>query len=226
MKLKPLQKWLRYLCRTDLGGWLRDLCPSNLAEWFRFMREENPPAITEDYGAVVVYDYIDRKEGVVKDLRDGAVSIPRNIRVDSVVIERTFNLDTISTFVFPFDSDVKDIIGLEIYTPVSVDISGSSGTYTLEPVTGRIHAYEPYVVKGLTSTIQVKGPVTFKKTHRNDKPLGDSYMFMAALEYTKFTGTEGAFGIAASGSSYGSLVKAGKGAWVSPLRAYILTTGA
>ena len=189
------------------------------------MREDNPPVITEDYGAVVVYDYIDRKEGIVKDLRNGAIAIPRNIRVDSVVIERTFKLDTLSTFVFPFDADVKQIEGLTIYTITAITpVIDMYRNLVLEPVTGKLHAYEPYVVKATATTAIVKGPVTLKKTVRHDKQIDDSFRLIATLEYIKFTGTEYAYGIAASGEHAGRLVSAGKGSWIGPLKAYILKT--
>lgn len=184
------------------------------------------------YGAVTVYTYTDgRKEAVIDGNSEEETNIPEDIEVDAVTFDRTFPMGNRSTIVLPFDIAVANTHGGKFN--VLSSISDDFKTIELGEKTEQLYAYEPYVVKADEQTLTFDGPITLKKTVTNDKPVGDSdWEFKAAYEKIVFGEREdlygrayGFAGKAVDGFTVGQFVKAGKRAYVNPLRAYLVYNG-
>ena len=184
------------------------------------------------YGAVTVYTYTDgRKEAEIDGNSIESTNIPEDIEVDTVIFDRTFPVGNRSTIVLPFDIAVANTHGGKFN--VLSSISGDFKTITLGEKSSQLSAYEPYVMLADQSTLTFDGPVTLKKTVTNDKPVGDSdWEFKAAYEKIVFGEREdlygrayGFAGVSVEGFSAGQFVKAGKKAWVGPMKGYLVYTG-
>ena len=185
------------------------------------------------YGAVVVYACAisGRTEAVIDGNSSLYTNIPKDIEVDTVIFEREFPEGNRSTIVLPFDIAVANTHGgtFNILKSISADFK----TITLDEKEGELKAYEPYVVLTEGATLTFDGPVTIKQTVPNDKPVGDSdWEFKAAYEKIVFGEREdlygrayGFAGKAVDGFTVGQFVKAGKRAYVNPLRAYLVYNG-
>ena len=185
------------------------------------------------YGAVKIYTYASdgHKEAVIDGNSEEETNIPEDIEVDAVTFDRTFPVGNRSTIVLPFDIAVANTHGGKFN--VLSSISGDFKTITLGEKSSQLYAYEPYVMLADQSTLTFDGPVTLKKTVTNDKPVGDSdWYFKAALEKIVFGEREdlygrayGFAGVSVEGFSAGQFVKAGKKAWVGPMKGYLVYTG-
>lgn len=186
------------------------------------------------YGAVTVYTYENddgHKEAVIDGNSEEETNIPEDIEVDAVTFDRTFPVGNRSTIVLPFDIAVANTHGGKFN--VLSSISDDFKTITLGEKSSQLYAYEPYVMLADQSTLTFDGPITLKKTVTNDKPVGDSdWYFKAALEKIVFGEREdlygrayGFAGVSVEGFSAGQFVKAGKKAWVGPMKGYLVYTG-
>ena len=187
------------------------------------------------YGAVTVYTYAvsGRVEAVIDGNSEEETNIPEDIEVDAVTFDRTFPEGERSTIVLPFDIAVANTHGGKFN--VLSSISDDFKTIELGEKTKQLYAYEPYVVKADEQTLTFDGTITLKKTVTNDKPVGDSdsdWEFKAAYEKIVFGEREdlygrayGFAGKAVDGFTVGQFVKAGKRAYVNPLRAYLVYNG-
>ena len=185
----------------------------------------------EKFGGITVYVYADHKEAVIDGTSLEALDIPKDIDVTSVRLERTFEIGKNSTIVLPFDITVAKTSGgnFNILSSISDDFK----MVTLGQKTEQLHAYEPYVVLADKPALTFEGPVTLKKTVVNDTQIPNSdWYFKAAYEKIVFGEREdlygrayGFAGAAVDGFTVGQFVKAGKKAWVGPMKAYLVYTG-
>ncbi len=185
----------------------------------------------EKFGGVTVYEYESHNEAVIDGSSLEDLYIPEDIEVTSVRLDRTFEIGKNSTIVLPFDIEVKKTHGGKFN--VLSSISDDFKTVTLGEKTVQLYAYEPYVLIADETSLTFDGPVTLKKTVVNDKQVGNSdWYFKAAYEKIVFGEREDLYGRAygfagktVDNFTVGQFVKAGKKAWVGPMKAYLVYNG-
>lgn len=185
------------------------------------------------YGAVTIYTYAvsRRVEAVIDGNSSLYTDIPHDIEVDTVIFERSFPEGNRSTIVLPFDIAVANTHGGKFN--VLSSISDDFKTIELGEKTEQLYAYEPYVVKADEPTLTFDGPITLKKTVDSESRIGTSdWYFVPAYEKIVFGEREdlygrayGFAGKAVDGFTVGQFVKAGKRAYVNPMRAYLVYKG-
>jgi len=198
-----------------------------------------PESVETQYGAITITESNIKVDGEIVTTRaaviDGnsieSTNIPEDITVNTVVFNRTFTPGTRSTIVLPFDIAVANTHGgtFNILKSISADFK----TITLGEKEGELKAYEPYVVLTEGTTLTFDGPITIKQTVSNDQQIvGSDWYFKAALEKIVFGEREdlygrayGFAGVSVEGFSAGQFVKAGKKAWVGPMKGYLVYTG-
>ena len=191
-------------------------------------------------GAVTIYDYGDHKEAVINGeyTGEGIIDIPNDISVNSVVFNRTFTENTMSTLMLPFSIDTSKVRGGKIYRFKRVDVNAETGGWKV--VIGRIYteqvgANTPYLVLPTAKQMTFEGPVTFNTT---TSPLenpygleeGSTWEYKGVYEVTDFdevkkveNGTMYAFaGEPRVGMSVGKFTKIGTGVKSHPMRAYLV----
>ena len=174
---------------------------------------------------------------------NGVIHISEDILVNNVEFNRTFPVmkDVYSTVVLPFDVNTSQVTGpkqvlkfggLQYVTENGVKKKAVVMNVVWDKDTSTTHAdlaaNTPYMVLMQDPTFDVTGAVTLKKTVLPIAREGD-WELRGTLQYKKWY--EGdpdlgrVYGFAAektSTSEIGQFVKAGAGAWIPPLRAYLI----
>ena len=195
--------------------------------------------------AVKVYEFANGYNSAVIDgaySGDGVVNIDEDIKVDYVWFQREFTHGAFSTLVLPFNYNANDIWGLEqVLEFAGVGELDGKKVVKMKRVwcqenisekcaslAGDLDANKPYMLKTLNSDIYFDDPVTLKKTTEAVTTVGD-WQFRGTYSYK--TWAEGdsdlgrVYGFAGSNAdniNIGDFVKAGAGAWINPLRAYLI----
>lgn len=218
--------WLRYFSAMGLREWFRRAKRVGLGTWFRYMRSCMPPARVETYGAVTIYDYCDYKKAVIDGDSYDDFYIPHDIKVDSVVLVRSFKPHVAATIFLPFDIPAQRIHGAVLRRMGSAYSSGGSAHIRLAPPDAYVSAYVPYVVQSTDTALVFDGPVTLKKTVHAEVRIGDSdfyarsvYSMLRFGDHPELLGRS--YGIAGVSDAEGNLVKAGPTAWIPPMRMYV-----
>jgi uncharacterized repeat protein (TIGR02543 family) len=189
------------------------------------------------YGAVTVYTYADKhKEAVIDGASEETVSIPGDIEVTSVTYDRSFTKGKSSTIVLPFDIDASKVGNAKFYKPSS--ISNDYKQISFDLAGDAVVANTPYIViADQDGPITFEGPVTLKASTALEVSVGSTnWVFKGS--YAKRQFAEGdpelgyAYGFLAkdvtiNGTDFeaGKFVKAGKNAWLRPMRAYLVYNG-
>lgn len=210
------------------------------------LADEDHPTINSD-GSGYSYAKVKNKTVVTLDGEKAeSLVIPRALsEADSLIFDRSFTVGVYSTIVLPFSKVAKEIKGTEFYRFGGVNYVESLGEnaatwYQLDP-DETIKANVPYVVMPSVSRIEIKGVVEFDKAGIEDVVVR-SWTFRGVYDHKVWQeGDEElgrVFGFAASEKDMkqkdgttthvvaGDFVKAGAGAGVRPLRAYLLYTPA
>lgn len=195
--------------------------------------------------AIMIYEFADGSKSAVIDgaySGVGVVNIDEDIKVDYVSFQREFTHGAFSTLVLPFNYNANDIWGLEqVLEFAGVGELDGKKVVKMKRVwcqenisekcaslAGDLDANKPYMLKTLYSDIYFDGPVTLKKTTEAVTTVGD-WQFRGTYSYK--TWAEGdsdlgrVYGFAGSNAdniNIGDFVKAGAGAWINPLRAYLI----
>ena len=177
------------------------------------------------------------------------VNIEEDIEVSYVEFVRDFAVTAndsgkYSTVVFPFDFNAASIGGLDDILEFSQMIeedgklkvemnrvwcrAGGDPDRDCSSYEGNLKANTPYMLKTYESNISFNGgPITIKKTEPAVATSGD-WQFIGTYAYKKWekgdTDLGNVYGFAATASNgveVGQFVKAGSGAYIRPLRAYL-----
>lgn len=190
------------------------------------------PVVT-NYGAITITMYSDGTSAAELDgSSNDTVNIPTDVQVDTVRFNRVFNSGKMSTVMFPFTIDTSEVHGGKFYEFALLERNGDKWTATVNPPeAGTIVANRPYLVMPSETaplTFELNGPVTFNTSEMHPSTSGD-WTFKGTYVYKKFTAGDPelgrAYGFAASrgnGVEVGQFVKAGTGAWLRPMRAYLV----
>ena len=190
------------------------------------------------YGAVKIYTYASdgHKEAVIDGASEETITIPGDIGVTSVTYNRSFTKGKSSTIVLPFDIDASKVGNAKFYKPSS--ISSDYKQISFDLAGDAVVANAPYIVMAdEDGPITFEGPVTLKASTALEVSVGSTnWVFKGS--YAKRQFVEGdpelgyAYGFVAkdvniNGTNFeaGKFVKAGKNAWLRPMRAYLVYNG-
>ena len=188
----------------------------------------------EKFGGVTVYEYESHNEAVIDGSSLEAIDIPRNIKVSSLVYDRDFEIGKYSTIVLPFSIDSSNVENGTFYELTRIS-DGFDSIYV--SAVKNVAANTPYIMIARGSRLVFNGSVTLEKTSFNDVWIGNSDWLFKGV-YAKRQFAEGdpelgyAYGFVAkdvniNGTDFkaGKFVKAGKNAWLRPMRAYLVYNG-
>ena len=199
-----------------------------------YAKWEPEAPVVNQYGGITVTTYPDgTKSAEIDDTSLETVEITEDVAVDTVSFSRVFSSGKMSTVMFPFSIGTSAVQGGKFYELVTL---GKVGTRWVaeaqEPEAGEIVANKPYLVMPSadgTLSFNLNGPVTFNTNNMQPTSLGDGWVFKGTYVYHKFTANDpelgSAYGFAATASNgvqVGQFVKAGSGAWIRPMRAYLV----
>ena len=164
--------------------------------------------------------------------------IDEDIAVENVIFNRTFPTGNgYSTLVLPFEVNTEKLSGVSsILSFYRMGKNTETGVMQVEmnvvwadtsPNHADIPANTPLLVQMNNSTLQVTGPVLFKKTQEPMATSGN-WAFIGTYSYKawdensdEFGKVYGFAGQAKDGISAGEFVKFGTGVYINPLRAYL-----
>ena len=190
---------------------------------------------TTKSGAVTIYTYATdgRKEAVIDGAYTGSeiVEITEDVAVNSVVLNRTFTKNTMSTMMLPFSIDTSKVKGGTIYRFKRVDEKedGSWKVIIGKIKSEKVGANTPYMVLPDSTTMTFEGPVTFNTTTAPTEELKSglweyvgTYKTLA-FDTVTFNGNMYGFaGRERDGVKVGQFKKVGENVTCSPLRAYLV----
>lgn len=159
-----------------------------------------------------------------------------DVEVDHVVLNRTFPKGVPATVVLPFTIDTANVHGAQFYT-VSLK-KNENGLWVAggdSVKTQYLTANTPYIVivSADDGKLTFDGPVTLNTSVENntvtDNGDGSTWTFTATYNYHKWNEQEteagNIYGFAAqnaSGAKVGEFVQLGNGAWIRPMRAFLV----
>ena len=195
-------------------------------------------------GAVAIYEADGYKMARIDGAYNGkdTVNIEEDIEVNGVEFNREFSTaeDGYSTFMLPFDVYTNNTWGMQtvlafndvidsIVDGVKKKFVVMQALWDADTSTQNIElkANTPYLVKMRSSQLSIYGSVTLRKTENTVLTLGD-WQVHGTTAYKKWqTGDPelgSVYGFAANakdGVKVGQFVKAGSGAFIRPMRAYL-----
>ena len=182
------------------------------------------------YGALTIYTYAaDDVRAVINGDYTGseAVEISSGIEVNSVTLDRTFNVGVISTLYVPFNIAIDNIGGATVYKFKTIVKSDVDGRWKFKVSTAEtVEANTPYIVMPSNSqvTFDIAESVTINTTNKN-YPSESQWTFKGTYEYISFAETsDEAFYVFAGqnigGTKLGEFVKSS--GYANPMRAYLV----
>lgn len=196
-------------------------------------------SLVAEYAAVQIFEDVDGKyHAVIDGNYDGkdAVEISNEIDVKSVSFNRAFTKNAFSTVMFPFDVNTKNVEGLDMvlrFNGIGTDENGQKSVkmkIAWKPTKPYINlnANTPYMVLMNDEMFKVNGNVTIRETQDAVVTNGD-WEFRGTWQFKRWdkgdTELGYAYGFAAATDDdivAGEFVKVGVGAWINPMRAYLL----
>ena len=192
----------------------------------------NEPEVNQ-YGGITVTTYSDGTASAeIDDTSLETVEITEDVVVNSISFSRVFSSGKMSTVMFPFSIDASEVAGGKFYELIEFGKDGSRWTATAqEPEAGHVAANKPYLFMPSadgTLSFNLNNPVTLNTSNMQPTVIGN-WEFKGTYSYHKFTASDPEFGraygfaaTANNGVKVGQFVKAGSGAWLRPMRAYLV----
>lgn len=194
----------------------------------------------QEYGAITIVSNIDGTNSAVINGNYGggdepnldeadAVEISSDIAVNSVTLNRTFNAGKIATLYVPFEIDAENVVGTEVYKFKTV-VKGEDGRWKFKVATAtKVMPNTPYVIipEGTQVTFNITTPVTLNTTTAGEATAANNWQFVGAYQYEKFTLDNNNpiylfADQARDGAKLGEFVKIADGAYINPMRAYLV----
>ena len=192
-------------------------------------------------GAITIVDNLDGTNSAVINGNYGggdepnseeadAVEIISDIAVNSVTLNRTFNAGKIATLYVPFEIDAENVVGTEVYKFKTVVKSDVDNRWKFKVATAtKVMPNTPYVIipEGTQVTFDITAPVTLNTTTEGEATAANSWEFVGAYQYEKFTLDNNKpvylfADQARDGAKLGEFVKIADGAYINPMRAYLV----
>jgi len=191
------------------------------------------------YGPVGIYKYAGsagKTIAVINGEYTGPeeLKIPDDIDVDSVVLERKFNVGIMSTIMLPFAIDTSKFKGGKIYKFYTIGESNKTWTVKIRRIyTPKVQANIPYFVMPTETDLNFIGPVTLNTEvePQTPEPLEtyNKWEYRGVYRYKVFGDTPadlgyvyGFAGEERNNKRVGEFVKAGAEAYIHPLRGYLI----
>ena len=237
---------------------------------FLYNLAKSDKIVRELAGVTIAKVNVDERDSLYAMIDGGyngtdTLNIAEDIKVDSVLFNRTFTKNAYSTITLPFSVNTSEVEGLSAVLRYN-GIGNKDGqdvvrmkvmwatekwaeTHNILDDNGNVKQYNhfslnanyPYLVQMSGSTFNImndKNPITLKKTTVADSS-ANGWTFRGTWGYKKWgsscsTGKQDcdketgfAYGFAASSSTenkinVGDFVKVGEGAWITPMRAYLV----
>lgn len=182
------------------------------------------------YGAVTITEYPDKTVAKINGNYTGedAVEITSDIVVNSVTLDRTFNVNKISTLYVPFEIDTANVKNATVYKFKRVVKEENLWKFKVAKA-GKVMPNTPYVVLPSASqvTFDIAESVTLNTTTKGEETTSGAWEFKGLYNYTKFVmDDENPIYVFAnqecSGAKLGEFVMTTEGAWSNPMRAYLV----
>lgn len=182
------------------------------------------------YGAVTITEYPDKTVAKIDGNYTGedAVEITSDIVVNSVTLDRTFNVNKISTLYVPFEIDTANVKNATVYKFKKVVKEDDRWKFKVAKA-GKVMPNTPYVVLPSASqvTFDIAESVTLNTTTKGEETTSGAWEFKGLYNYTKFVmDDENPIYVFAnqecSGAKLGEFVMTTEGAWSNPMRAYLV----
>ena len=186
----------------------------------------------DKYGAITVSGKGSVKTAVI----DGAysesdkVEIKQNVVVNSVTLNRTFNAGKIATLYIPFEIEAAKVNDAAVYKFKTVVKNEEDGRWKFKVSTAEtVKPNTPYVIvpEGTQVTFDITTPVTLNTTTQGEATAANNWEFVGAYQYKKFTiDSDNPIYLfadqAQDGAKLGEFVKIAEGAFINPMRAYLV----
>lgn len=182
------------------------------------------------YGAVKIYTYATdgRKEAVINGTYAGndETEITSNIVVNSVILDRTFTENVISTLYVPFEIAVADVVGARVYKFKTVVQSDVDGRWKFKVSTAEtVEANTPYIILPSATQVTFNATSLTLNTSNPVAPSEGKWEFKGTYVYRTFAETsDEAFYVFAGqnigGTKLGEFVKSS--GYANPMRAYLV----
>ncbi len=194
--------------------------------------EPEAPVVTQ-YGGITVTTYPDGTASAeIDDTSLETVEITTDVVVNTISFSRVFSSGKMSTVMFPFSIDTSEVTGGKFYELIEFAKDGSRWTATAQqPEAGVVAANKPYLFMPSadgTLSFNLNNPVTLNTSNMQPTVI-ENWEFKGTYSYHKFTADDPEFGraygfaaTASNGVKVGQFVKAGSGAWLRPMRAYLV----
>ena len=196
-----------------------------------------------EYAAIGIYKDGDNKLRAVIDGNfsgELAEVLTEDVKVESVEFNREFPKNAYSTVVLPFDvntNDLEGVLKVLAFDGLTVDEKGQKAAgmkevWSAETSTEHVDlkAYTPYIMMMSGENLVIKSSVTLKKMEESVAVV-DGWALRGTLEYKKWEENDPEIGIVygfAAGNNedlgvkVGDFVKVAAGAWINPMRAYLI----
>ena len=196
-----------------------------------------------EYAAIGIYKDGDNKlRAVIDGDFDGELAevLTEDVKVESVEFNREFPKNAYSTVVLPFDvntNDLEGVLKVLAFDGLTVDEKGQKAAgmkevWSAETSTEHVDlkAYTPYIMMMSGENLVIKSSVTLKKMEESVAVV-DGWALRGTLEYKKWEENDPEIGIVYGfaagadedlGVKVGDFVKVAAGAWINPMRAYLI----
>lgn len=185
------------------------------------------------YGAVQFTKYNDGTTLAELDANSfGTIDIPTDVFADTVRYNRVFEQGKMSTIVLPFSVDTSKVHGGNFYEFAHLEkVDGKWRATVVPPEAGSIVANKPYLVMPTETaplSFDLDAPVAFNTSEIRNSTSGN-WTFKGTYAHKTFTAGDPELGraygfvaVAQNNLKVGQFVKAGSGAWLRPMRAYLV----
>ncbi len=201
-------------------------------------------------GVTLTKDVNDKVSATFSFTTEDEVSIPVNVTVDNVTIDRTFTADKACTLYLPFSIAASKVSGGKFHTFTSVDETKNPWKVIYTEVTGDIAANTPYIFLpdntngGKITVNNGEDKITVSTANPNTThDAGNNWEFIGThkrIKWTKDTsdpeysatreaeiGSVYGFAAVEKGSDHvGDFVKVGNNVFINPMRAYLKKSSA
>ena len=196
-----------------------------------------------EYAAIGIYkDGGDKLRAVIDGNFSGELAevLTEDVKVESVEFNREFPKNAYSTVVLPFDvntNDLEGVLKVLAFDGLTVDEKGQKAAgmkevWSAETSTEHVDlkAYTPYIMMMSGENLVIKSSVTLKKMEESVAVV-DGWALRGTLEYKKWEENDPEIGIVYGfaagadedlGVKVGDFVKVDAGAWINPMRAYLI----
>ena len=161
---------------------------------------------------------------------DEVFSLSKDMEVQKVTLDRTFNTGVYSTIILPFDVTNINECG-EFFSFKGIEYENNKYVAKVEKVS-EVSANTPYIFKPSTANPEFTiGAATLKATPSSLNVENGNWSFIGAYEYKLWAeDSEKDYGFAGSTVSEdnikaGEFVKVGSGVWINPFRCYLTYNG-